>query len=187
MWPFHSRGARPSAPNLPAPTPPSPNTAGRDWASLPPIEGVLGPMQRSIEPESFQRGLAVQQPPHPFLGPLGHAISGEAPSGTVAGLITTAAQSTSAAPELTHRTHAKAAPSVQRRPGPGMAGNHVPIEQPRETLAGDLPSADEAPATSEADPLDEGASAPTTDLSFGVPSSAASSPDSIELPRLHLA
>src|SRR5438270_8956992 len=146
MWPFHSRGARPSAPNIPGPAQ-SPNAAGRDWASLPPIEGVLGPMQRSIEPESFQRGLAVQQPPHPFLGPLGHAISGEAPSGTVAGLITTAAQPTSAAPELTHRTHAKAPLSVQRRPGSRVAENHGPIEQPREKPPGDLPSADAAPAT----------------------------------------
>src|SRR5438309_10774767 len=126
MWPFHSKGAKPSAPNLPGPAQ-SPNAAGRDWASLPPIEGVLGPMQRSIEPESFQRGLAAQQPPHPYLGPLGHAISAEAPSGTVAGLITTAAQPNSAAPELTHRTHAEAPPRVQRRAGSGVAANPEPI------------------------------------------------------------
>src|SRR5260370_31999472 len=144
MWPFHSRGAKPSAPNLPAPAQ-SPNAAGADWASLPPIEGVLGPMQRSIEPESFQRGLAVQQPPHPFLGPLGHAISAEAPSGTVAGLITTPVQPTSAASELTHRINAKAAPSVQRRPGSAAAANHVPTGQPREQPRGDLPPADAPP------------------------------------------
>src|SRR5205814_895277 len=172
MWPFHSKGAEPSAPNLPGTAHPSPNAADRDWASLPPIEGVLGSMQRSIEPESFQRGLAVQQPPHPFLGPLGHAVSAEAPSGTAAGLITTA-QPTSAAPELTHRTHAEAPPSVERRSRTGVAEHHGPIEQPREKPAGDLPSLDAPPATSEAEPSDVGPSTPTGDPSFGVPSSVA--------------
>ena len=115
MWPFRpkdSQGTRPGAPSLAA-THTSPQT-GHDWASLPPIEGVVGQIQRTIDPESFQRDLAVQQPPHPFLGALGHAVAAEAPAGTVAGLITTAVHPASAASELTHRTNAKAPRNVQR-------------------------------------------------------------------------
>src|SRR3977135_182207 len=77
MWPFRAKGTQPGALGLSAPAHTSPHAAGHDWASLPPTDGVLGEMQRTIDPESCKEDPAVQQPPHPFLEPLGHAVSAE--------------------------------------------------------------------------------------------------------------
>lgn len=49
-------------------------------------------MPLTIGTEAFQGGLAAQRPPHPFVGPLGHLVSSEAPSGIVRGLSTTVVQ-----------------------------------------------------------------------------------------------
>jgi hypothetical protein len=165
MWPFRPKGTQPGAPTTPAPG------AVENWASQPPIEGVVGQIQRTIDPESFQRDLAVHQPPHPFLGPLGHAVSVEAPGGTVAGLITTAVHPASAASELTHRTNAKAPRSVQRRSGSGVTEDRPPVEEPSLKPVGSSPSSDVAPPAQAADPS----------------SAILSAAGGIEVPRLHLA
>jgi hypothetical protein len=162
MWPFRSKGDPPGALDSPAPR------TVDDWASLPPIEGVVGQIQRTIDSESFQRDLAVQQPPHPFLEPLGHAVSAEAPAGTVAGLITTAAQPTQAASELTYRTSAEVPHRVQRQPASSVAEDRPPVERPSTEPVVDLPSPDIGAPTRPADAI-------------------LSSADGIELPRLHLA
>jgi hypothetical protein len=47
---------------------------------------VLDPIQATVSARSFRDGLAALAPPAPFLAPLGHEISPDAPAGLVAGL-----------------------------------------------------------------------------------------------------
>ena len=103
MWPFHRRrdGSRTQPTELTAPAPDSAPLAGdvaeRGWASLAPLARSVPAMDPTIATESFARGLASHTPPHPFLGPLGHLVSSDAPAGVVEG-ITTIAPSPAAAP-----------------------------------------------------------------------------------------
>src|SRR6266481_7660154 len=115
MWPFRPRVSSPGITDPPEPP------AADGWDSLPPIDETIGQMQPLIGTDPFQRDLAVQQPPHPFLGPLGHAVSADAPSGIVGGLIAPVAQRTPVRPELTHRPAAGTRRSMQRRSQPAIA------------------------------------------------------------------
>lgn len=56
------------------------------WAELPPLAGVLDPIEPAVRAAAFRDGLAAHTAPTPFLAPLGHEISPDAPAGLVAGL-----------------------------------------------------------------------------------------------------
>ncbi|MGH2707357.1 MAG: hypothetical protein ACRDJF_10585, partial [Actinomycetota bacterium] len=60
------------------------------------MQRVVSPMGLTAPTDAFQKDLAAQRPPRPFLAPLGHVISAHAPSGIVRGLITTLPQRTRA-------------------------------------------------------------------------------------------
>jgi hypothetical protein len=168
------------------------------WDSLPPIDETIGQMEPTIWTDSFQRDLAVHQPPHPFLGPLGHAVSADAPSGIVGGLIAPVAQRTPVRPELTHRPAAGTRRSVQRRSQPAIAwGAAEPM--PADPTPAEAGPADPMPA--EAEPAEAaGELGPGTGVETALPEPTAvpvrpanpdvrplSSAGAIELPPLQLA
>src|SRR5882672_1193256 len=58
------------------------------WAALATLQTTLGTMPRTVETDGFQADLASQRFPEPFLAPLSHAVSLQAPSGLAHGLVT---------------------------------------------------------------------------------------------------
>jgi hypothetical protein len=88
-----------------------------DWARVPILQPVLSEPSLLVDPRRFAAGLASWQDPT-HLGPLGHAISPDAPAGTVHGV-------THYAPPPT-RVSTVDAPQVQRRHSPLPDALHIP-------------------------------------------------------------
>ncbi len=89
MWPFGRRGESEKAHERSGVGGHEPRLPSSEWASLPPLQRVLSSMDVTVGTDTFQKDLAAQQPPMPFLGPLGHLVSPQAPSGVAKGLTTT--------------------------------------------------------------------------------------------------
>ena len=102
MWPF-SRRAKPAASSAGGEpseqSAGSPDTAGspavirqrapQAWESVPIIQRSVIPPQLTLAPQRFAHDLTSWQPPAPFLAPLTHAVSADAPTGSVGGIVRT--------------------------------------------------------------------------------------------------
>ena len=94
MWLFRRRG-RADAGDQVARQPPAGQAPGpgAGWRSLAPIQRVVTPMPRVVGTSSFEASLSSWRDPA-FLGPLGHHVSADAPSGIAFGLAAPAAPRT---------------------------------------------------------------------------------------------
>ena len=63
-----------------------PTRPSGEWRSVAAVEPAVGPMPTVIGTDSFHASLTSHAPPRPFLAPLSHAVSTEAPPGIVRGL-----------------------------------------------------------------------------------------------------
>ncbi|MGH8990917.1 MAG: hypothetical protein ACRDZ7_05245, partial [Acidimicrobiia bacterium] len=89
IWPFsrHSdpdpdRGAAAEA----APVAPEPAAVG-EWTTLPAVQPTFEPIGPILGARAFEDSLATLRAPQPFLAPLGHDVTGDAPPGTVGGIV----------------------------------------------------------------------------------------------------
>ncbi|WP_344809070.1 hypothetical protein [Microlunatus ginsengisoli] len=112
------------------------------WSSLPPVQRSLGDVAPAVAPpDAFRSSLTTQQNPS-FLGPLGHLVDPDGPSGVVGGLADAAPGqplSYGGGPEL---RVPEAAPA--KRPAPAVQ-RHIatlrpePSSEPSSTPAADVP------------------------------------------------
>ena len=83
MWPFNRGRRNPESPQAPVSMESAPG-----WASLPALQRIIGPLQRTFKGERFEQNLASHRKPAEFLAPLGHLISDEGPQGLINGIAT---------------------------------------------------------------------------------------------------
>jgi hypothetical protein len=101
IWPFSRNsapeagaGAGPDDPvtgDVPIPAAHPPESSG-EWATLPAVQPTFEPIGLTLGARSFEDSLVTRQAPQPFLAPLGHEVTTDAPTGTVGGVVTPAVQ-----------------------------------------------------------------------------------------------
>ncbi len=102
-------GAPPLAP-VPAPVDADDGRAG--WVDLPPTPSAVGSPSLTVQTSAFEETLATRHNPL-FLEPLGHHVSGGAPSGIVHGIAEVVSHPPSPAPGVTVQTFAPRPPRVE--------------------------------------------------------------------------
>ena len=165
---------------VPAPAPVDADDGRAGWVDLPPTPSAVGSPSLTVQTSAFEETLATRHNPL-FLEPLGHHVSGGAPSGIVHGIAEVVSHPPSPAPGVTVQTFAPRPPRVE-----DLRGALVPQLAPTSPAAVDGTRSGAVPAAPSPPVLQRTAvaSSGVDPVGSSPPVSFTRAPDPAPLPRV---